>query len=145
MEVGLPRAGVPMSSLVNLSSLIDDAKCYALVRQHRWPDGVRCPHVESAAVARHGRTTPSPSGSAYRCRVRGSRFDDLSGPFCAGATRRYRSPVLCLYFIGLNLSNRQIARELDLGVSDVQAINRAAAARADRQSPGRRPPGWGGE
>jgi hypothetical protein len=27
--------------LVNLSSLIDDAKCYALVRQHRWPDGVR--------------------------------------------------------------------------------------------------------
>ncbi len=27
------------TSLVNLSSLIDDAKCYALVRQQRWPDG----------------------------------------------------------------------------------------------------------
>jgi Transposase zinc-ribbon domain len=44
-----------MPPLVNLSSLIDDAKCYELVRQHRWPDGVRCPHCESAAVARHGR------------------------------------------------------------------------------------------
>jgi hypothetical protein len=30
--------------------------------------------------------------------------------------------VLCLYLMGLNLSNRQIARELDLGVSDVQAM-----------------------
>ena len=29
--------------LVNLSALIDDARCFALVRQHRWPEGVRCP------------------------------------------------------------------------------------------------------
>jgi hypothetical protein len=26
---------------VNLASLLDDAKCFALVRQHRWPEGVR--------------------------------------------------------------------------------------------------------
>jgi len=31
------------SDLVNLSGLLDDAKCFALVRQHRWPEGVRCP------------------------------------------------------------------------------------------------------
>ena len=30
--------------------------------------------------------------------------------------------VLCLYLMGLNLSNRQIAQELDLSVSDVQAM-----------------------
>ncbi len=30
--------------------------------------------------------------------------------------------VLCLYFMGLNLSNRQIAGELGLAVSDVQAM-----------------------
>jgi hypothetical protein len=34
--------------LVNLASLIDDAKCFALVRQHRWPEGVRCPGCQSA-------------------------------------------------------------------------------------------------
>jgi len=33
--------------------------------------------------------------------------------------------VLCLYLMGLNLSNRQIARELDLCVSDVQAMTEA--------------------
>ena len=30
--------------------------------------------------------------------------------------------MLCLYFMGLNLSNRQIAKELDLSASDVQAM-----------------------
>ena len=30
--------------------------------------------------------------------------------------------MLCLYFMGLNLSNRQIAKELDLGTSDVQTM-----------------------
>jgi hypothetical protein len=28
------------SDLVDLSGLMDDAKCFALVRQHRWPEGV---------------------------------------------------------------------------------------------------------
>ena len=33
--------------------------------------------------------------------------------------------VLCLYLMGLNLANRQIAQELDLGASDVQAMTEA--------------------
>ena len=31
-----------MSVLINLSALLDDAKCFELVRQTRWPQGVRC-------------------------------------------------------------------------------------------------------
>ena len=33
--------------------------------------------------------------------------------------------MLCLYFMGLNLSNRQIAQELDLAASDAQAMTEA--------------------
>jgi len=33
--------------------------------------------------------------------------------------------VLCLYLMGLNLSDRQIAQELDLGLSDAQAMTEA--------------------
>ena len=40
--------------LVNLSALLDDAKCFALVRQHRWREGVRCPGCGSDAVIRNG-------------------------------------------------------------------------------------------
>ena len=111
-----------MPPLVNLSSLIDDAKCDELVRQHRWPDGVRCPHCESAAVARHGRDDTQPHRQRYRCTACGSRFDDLTGSALAGHHQPLRVWVLCLYFMGLNLSNRQIAEERGLGVSDVQVM-----------------------
>jgi len=40
----------------------------------------------------------------------------------AGHHQPLRVWVLCLYFMGLNLSNRQIAGELGLAVSDVQAM-----------------------
>ena len=111
-----------MPPLVNLSSLIDDAKCYELVRQHRWPEGIRCPRCESAAVARHGRDDAQLHRQRYRCAACGARFDDLTGTALAGHHRPLRVWVLCLYLMGLNLSNRQIAKELDLGASDVQAM-----------------------
>ena len=111
-----------MPPLVNLSSLLDDAKCYALVRQHRWPDGVRCPRCASDAVARHGRDDTQPDRQRYRCAACGSRFDDLTGTVLAGHHQPLRVWVLCLYFMGLNLSNRQVAQELDLSPSDVQPM-----------------------
>src|SRR5215213_10479259 len=111
-----------MPPLVNLSSLIDDAKCFELVRQHRWPEGVRCPACDSAAVARHGRDDSQPHRQRYRCAECGSRFDDLTGTVLAGHHPPLRVWVLCLYFMGLNLSIRQIAQELGLDRSDVQAM-----------------------
>jgi len=47
--------------LINLSGLIDDAKCFAFVRQHRWPEGARCPVCDSGAVSGTATTTRSPS------------------------------------------------------------------------------------
>ena len=40
----------------------------------------------------------------------------------AGHHQPLRVWVLCLYFMGLNLANRQIAAELGLDASDVQAM-----------------------
>ena len=40
----------------------------------------------------------------------------------AGHHQPLRVWVLCLYLMGLNLSNRQIAQELDLGEAGVQAM-----------------------
>ena len=111
-----------MPALVNLPSLIDDARCFEPVRQHRWPDGVRCPRCGGAAIARDGRDDVQPHRQRYRCAGCGARFDDLSGTVLAGRHRPLRPWVLCLYLMGLNLSNRPIARELDLAVSDVQAM-----------------------
>ena len=107
---------------VNLASLLDDAKCFALVRQHRWPEGVRCPGCGSNAVVRNGHDDTQPHRQRYRCQACASRFDDLSGTVLAGHHQPLRVWVLCLYFMGLNLSNRQIAAELGLNPSDIQAM-----------------------
>ena len=49
--------------LVNFSGLMDDAKCFAFVRQHRWPEGVWCPGCGGSAVMDFG-----PPSSASRPR-----------------------------------------------------------------------------
>src|SRR4051794_2935529 len=113
---------VPSPSLVNLSSLVHDAKCYALVRQQRWPDGVRCPACGGAAVIRHGRGDAQAQRQRYRCSDCRARFDDLAGAVPAGHHRPLRVWVLCPYLMGLDLSDRQIAQELDLGETDAQAM-----------------------
>ena len=108
--------------LVNLSALIDDAKCFALVRQHRWPEGVHCPACGSGTVVRDGFDETQAHRQRYRCKACTGRFDDLTGTVLAGHHQPLRVWVLCLYFMGLNLSNRQIAQELGLDGSDVQAM-----------------------
>jgi transposase-like protein len=110
------------SDLVDLSGLLDDGKCFAFVRQRRWPDGVRCPGCDGDAVIRDGRDETQPHRQRYRCKACASRFDDLTGTVLAGRHRPLRVWVLCLYFLGLNLSTRQIAGELGLCRSDVHAM-----------------------
>src|SRR3954471_21246989 len=124
----VPRSSMVMAAfdaapgLVNLSGLLDDAKCFAFVRQHRWPEDARCPGCSSDAVIRDGFDDTQPCRQRYRCKVCMSRFDDLTGTVLAGRHQPLRVWVLCLYFMGLNLSNRQIALELGLSPSDVQAM-----------------------
>ncbi len=108
--------------LVNLPGLMDDAKCFAFVRQHRWPEGVCCPGCGSSAVTRDGCDDTQPARQRYRCKACASRFDELTGTVLAGHHQPLRVWVLCLHFMGLNLSNRQIAKELGLCSSDVQVM-----------------------
>ena len=110
------------SDLVNLSGLMDDAKCFAFVRQHRWPEGIRCPGCDNDAVVRDGHDDTQPCRQRYRCKACAGRFDDLTGTVLAGHHQPLRVWVLCLNFMGLNLSSRQIAGELGLAASDVQAM-----------------------
>src|SRR5918993_4029552 len=111
----------PMAWLqvITLTSLIDDAKCYELIRHYRWPDGVRCTSCSSATVIRHDETQRH--RQRYRCKDCGARFDDLTGTVLAGHHQPLRAWILCLYFMGLNLSNQQIAQELGLNGDDDMA------------------------
>jgi len=58
----------------------------------------------------------------YECTDCHKRFDDLTDTIFAGHHQPLKVWVLCLYFMGLNLSNEQIAHELDVDLSDVQQM-----------------------
>jgi len=60
----------------------------------------------------------------YLCKPCARRFDDLTDTILAGHHQPLRVWILCLYLMGLNLSQRQIAQELDLNKDDVHQMTR---------------------
>ena len=108
--------------MVNIRDLIDDAKCFQTVRQMRWPDRVACPHCSSESVIKDGRDDIQAHRQRDLCQGCRRRFDDLTGTIFAGHHQPLHVWILCLDFMGLNLSSLQIAKELDMDRSDVQAM-----------------------
>jgi transposase-like protein len=108
--------------MFNIQDLLDDAKCYAEVRQLRWPEGVRCPDCGSAEIRKRGFHTHQPHRQRYRCQACHRQFDDLSETIFEGHHQPLKVWLICLYLMGLNLSNQQIAQELGLNKDDVQQM-----------------------
>jgi transposase-like protein len=108
--------------MLNILNLIDDVKCFETVRSLRWPDGVSCPHCASSRVILKGGDDTQPARRRYACSACERRFDDLTGTIFAGHHQPLRVWILCLYFMGLNLSNEQIGQELDLNPDDAQKM-----------------------
>ena len=108
---------------VNIKHLIDDVQCYQTVRELRWPDGVECPSCQSKQVIKRGFDDTEPARRQRdECHDCHKRFDDLTDTIFAGHHQPLKVWVLCLYFMGLNLSTEQIAHELALNGSDVQQM-----------------------
>jgi len=107
---------------VNIKNLIDDVQCYQTVRELRWPDGVECPSCQSTQVIKRGFDDTEPARQRYECTACHKRFDDLTDTIFAGHHQLLKVGILCLYFMGLNLSNEQIANELDVERSDGQQM-----------------------
>ncbi len=108
--------------MLNLVNLLDDAKCYETVRQLRWPEGVRCPKCGCDLITKRGKDDTQAHRQRYCCQGCGSQFDDLTGTIFSGRRQPLRIWISCLYLMGLNVSNRQIAQELDLDKDDVHQM-----------------------
>lgn len=108
--------------MLNIRDLIDDARCYQTVRDLRWPEGVSCPHCSASSVIKDGKDDTQPHRQRYLCHGCRKRFDDLTGTIFAGHHQPLRTWIICLYFMGLNLSTLQIAKELGIHRGDAQAM-----------------------
>jgi transposase-like protein len=111
------------SNIIKIKNLIDNAKCYQVVRQLRWPDGItKCPFCESTHVIKRGHHNTEPARQRYLCNDCDCHFDDLTETIFEGHHQPLRVWILCLYFMGINLSNEQIAQELDLNKDDAHQM-----------------------
>jgi transposase-like protein len=93
------------TSLLSIKHLVSEAQWYEAIRQLRWKNGVACPCCDSNETIRRGFDGPDKHLRRYGCKSCGRRFDDLTGTALSVW-------VLCLYFMGLNLSNIQIAQAM---------------------------------
>lgn len=94
--------------MVNIRDLINDAQCFQTIRQMRWLERA------SESVIKDGRDDTQEHRQRYLCQVCRRRFDDLTGTLFAGHHQPLWVWIICLYFMGLNLSSLQIAKELDM-------------------------------
>jgi transposase-like protein len=108
--------------MLKIQEVVDDAKCYEYVRALRWPVRVTCPQCGSPKIKKRGFHSQQKARQRYQCRHCKKHFDDLSATPFAGHHQPLKVWLLCLYFMGLNLSNRQIAQELELNKDDVQQM-----------------------
>ncbi len=108
--------------LIHLQEIIDDRLCYEKLREMRWQDGVSCPHSGSSFYRRHGHHNSCEHRYRYGCKGCGKYYDNLTGTVFEGHHQPLKVWILCLYLMGLNLSNRQIAHELDLSKSDTHQM-----------------------
>jgi transposase-like protein len=109
-----------------LQDMLDEKKVYETVRELRWPSGkVICPHCNSEEVVKKGFHNRQKARRRYRCQGKCcGQFDDLTGTVFEGHHQPLEVWILCLYLMGLNLSNQQIGRELGLNKDDVQAMTK---------------------
>jgi transposase-like protein len=121
-DIPFPHPARSPAVQVNIKKLIDAVQCYQTVRELRWPDGVACPACQSTQVVKRGCEDTEPARQRYECSDCHKRFDELTDPIFAGHPQPLTVGLLCLYFMGLNLSNEQIANELDLNRSDAQQM-----------------------
>ena len=108
--------------MFRIHNLIDENKCYQIIRQIRWPYGVHCPHCTSNKINKRGKNHRQPGCCRYTCKKCGKQFDDLTRTVFMGRHQPISTWFICLYLMGLNVTNRQIAQELELNESDSQSM-----------------------
>lgn len=107
--------------------LPDKDACLEHLRRQRWPDGVTCPHCDSANTIKKG--TTGKETKRYRCHTCDSIFNDLTGTIFAGHQLSLPEMVYIIREIE-DTKTAQIVRQLDRSYPSIQDfIDEVQAAR----------------
>ena len=108
--------------MLKIQDVIDDQKCFEEVRKLRWPENIQCPHCNCSEVVKDGHDEKQRDRQRYECKNCHRRFDDLTNTVFAGHHQPLKIWIIVLYLMGLNISNKQISKEIDLCETNVQKM-----------------------
>lgn len=96
--------------------LPEKEECLQVLRRHRWPDGVSCPHCNGSNTTKKGMTKKDTQ--RYRCQDCECVFNDLTGTIFGG--HRFSLPEM-FYMINSigDMNSAHIARQLDRSYQSV--------------------------
>ena len=88
---------------LRIQNLIDEASCYATIRELRWGSTApKCPHCKSMDIIKRGMDDTNQYRQRYECKNCQVRFDDLTGTIFAS----HHQPVK-VWIISTKQSSRQ--------------------------------------
>jgi transposase-like protein len=107
---------------LQLSKLLDAGQCFEAFRSIRWSDGVSCPNCQSKDVIKNGKDAVHIHVQHYKCKSCQSYFDDLTDTIFSGSHHPLTHWITVLYLMNLNISNAQIADDLEICESTVHQM-----------------------
>ena len=105
---------------IQLHKILNVSLCWDILREIRWADGVCCPKCAGKSVVKNGKDTVHKDNQHYHCKSCGKYFDDLTDTLFSDSQQPLHHWITALYLMNLNVSNLQIAQELDISATTAQ-------------------------
>lgn len=122
--------------MFKIIDVMSELECYKKLRKIRWPDSqIQCPRCSSTDCSTVGRSTEENPNQRYRCEACGRYFNDLSDTLFQSSNVSLKSWMCCLYLMGLNSSNRQIAQELEISEKTAQNMTKKIRIEVKKNTP----------
>jgi transposase-like protein len=107
---------------IQLHKILDVAKCYEILRSVRWESGLICTQCSSNNIVKNGKDALNTHLQHYKCKSCGIYFDDLTDTIFSGSHYGIDKWITILYLMNLNVSNLQIAHELDINEDTIASM-----------------------
>ena len=122
--------------MLKITDLMNESACFQKIRELRWKDGpVCCPRCGHDSCVETGSSKKHPSCLSYCCQECGRNFNDLTDTIFAESNLSIKTWMACLYLMNMNVSNRQIAKELDISEKTAQNITLKIRKEIEKNAP----------
>lgn len=122
--------------MIKITEVMSEQACYKKLRELKYPDGeVICPRCSSVDCKSTKKATPEDPNQHDECSQCGRHFNDLTDTIFKSSNLSLKTWMCCLYLMGLNISNHQIAQELGVSEKTAQTMTDKIRTEVQKNSP----------